>query len=65
MELEPGIILGLLVVVFAVALLFFGIIISNVKRDIENAISEASEEEQEEIRKKLVKALYPPRFFRD
>jgi len=38
---------------------------NTVRHDIEDAINEADEAEQAELKRKVVKALYPPRFFRD
>jgi flagellar biosynthesis/type III secretory pathway M-ring protein FliF/YscJ len=54
-------------VIFVMAVLFAlvrGLV--GVRREIINALSSAeSEEEKAEIERKVVKALYPPRFRRD
>jgi hypothetical protein len=36
-----------------------------VRKEIENALKNADTKEQEIIRRKVVKAMFPPRFFRD
>jgi hypothetical protein len=35
-----------------------------IRKEIEDALTKADEEEQAEIRKRVVKALFPPRFHR-
>lgn len=40
-------------------------IFKGVRKDVEEALKNATPEEQAEIRKKVVKALFPPRFPRD
>ena len=55
-----------LVVCLAVFGLFILWMAKTVKRDFERILDEAeSESEKDEIRLKIVKALYPPRFNRD
>jgi hypothetical protein len=50
---------------FVLALGFFGVLSYSVRRDVEDALKNVSKEEQDEIRLKVVKALYPPKFRRD
>lgn len=49
-------------------LVFFGFFYwmsKGLRKQIEEALKNATEEEQTEIRKKIVKAMFPPRFTRD
>ncbi len=40
----------------------FAILYNSVRKDIEEALKNASTKEQAEIRKQLVRAMFPPRF---
>lgn len=62
--------LQIALIFLAVCLAVFGLFVlwmaKTVKRDFERILDEAeSESEKDEIRLKIVKALYPPRFNRD
>ena len=54
---------GILVMVLALG--FIGVMSVSVRRDIEDALKNASKEEEEELRKKVVQTFYPPRFRKD
>ena len=58
-----GLVLGLAAIVL---LFFIGMVLlfRSVRRDVEKALEKATTEEQEIIRNKVVKALFPPRFHR-
>lgn len=62
-NIVEGLVLGLA----AIVLLFFigmMLLFRSVRRDVEKALEEATTEEQDIIRNKVVKALFPPRFHR-
>ena len=52
------------VIILIIAAGVFAFRYRGIRKQIEDALTEASEEEQAEIRKKVVKALFPPRFNR-
>jgi len=62
-SMELFLVAGILVVVLALG--FIGVMSVSVRRDIEDALKNASKEEEEELRKKVVQTFYPPRFRKD
>lgn len=60
-----GVALGFLILVLLVFFGFFYWMSKGLRKQIEEALKNATEEEQTEIRKKIVKAMFPPRFTRD
>jgi hypothetical protein len=61
--MELFLVAGILVVVLALG--FIGVMSVSVRRDIEDALKNASKEEEEELRKKVIGTFYPPRFRKD
>jgi hypothetical protein len=59
------VLLWLVILGFVSAAGFFVFKFRNIRREVEDALKEATTEEQEIIRNKVVKALFPPRFPRD
>jgi len=59
-------------IILVVLLIFIGLAVgwffwlsSKIRQDVEDALKNATTEEQEVIRKKVVRAVFPPRFPRD
>lgn len=59
------IVLGLVVSLYVLVGVIVFKISKDIKNNVEDALTKADEEGQAELRKKLVKALFPPRFNRD
>ncbi len=50
------------VALFIVGVIAFAILYRSVRRDVEEALKHADAKRQAEIRKQLVRAMFPPRF---
>ena len=63
LNLELTLVLAAVILVTTIASIF-AYTYRGIRKEIEDALTKADEEEQAEIRKKVVKALFPPRFNR-
>ena len=62
--MEYFLVIGILISTLGIS--FLGIMSVSVRRDIEDALKNAfDDEEKDEIRKRVVKTFYPPRFNKD
>ena len=62
--MEYLLVIGILIATLGIS--FIGIMGVSIRRDIEDALKNAYDEREKlEIRKKVVKAFYPPRFNKD
>ncbi len=56
------IMLILAVALFVLGVIAFAILYNSVRKDVEEALKHADAKRQAEIRKQLVRAMFPPRF---
>lgn len=61
--MEYFLVIGILIATLGIS--FIGLMSVSMRRDVEDALKNASKEEQDEIKLKVIKAVFPPKFNRD